>query len=76
MSYSFNKQQGFNDFQCQIWLISATACQLHSSRVAVQLKSDFWTGCNVFAEKNRKKITKSEETNFSSALLWFLYAVA
>ena len=64
MSNSFNKQQEFNDFQCQTWLLSATACQLHSSRVAVQLKSDFVAGCNVFAEKKKyvKKLTKSEET--------------
>ena len=55
-----------------------TACQLHSCRVAIQLKGDFWTGCNVFAEKkmHKKKLQNLKRLNFSPTRLWFLYAVA
>ena len=77
MSNSFNKQQGFNDFQCQTWLISATACQLHSSRVVVQLKKVISEQAVMYLlKKYMKNLQNLKRPNFSSALLWLLYAVA
>ena len=58
MSHSFDKQQRFNDFSVKHDLYKPLLASYTQSRVAAQLKSDFWTGFNVFAEKIRKKTYK------------------
>ena len=63
--YLWNRPwQRFNDFPFQTWHIKPLlelVFQLHSSRVAVQFKSDFWTGCNVLLKKEIRKHLNVEE---------------